>query len=427
MIEIEQETHQEARAILINLDTGSLSDWDVEDSLDELERLADTAEAVSVGRLTQKLPHPHPKHYLGTGKIDELQNLVETLKANVLIFDDELSPRQLNTLEDIFKDIRVMDRTSLILDIFSMHASSREGKLQVELATLEYELPRLRGMWTHFEKGKLGGGVGSRFGEGETQLEADRRLARKRIAELKREIKRIESERDTQRARRLSSGVFRMALVGYTNAGKSSLLNALTGAGVLAYDKLFATLDSTTRKYELPSGRLSTITDTVGFINKLPHQLVAAFQSTLIEVKDADLLLHLVDASSVLYEDLIIAVEQVLHDIKAHEIPRLLIFNKIDLLQEDELEVLKSRYPQAIFVSALQNSGFDDLNAALESAVAQSSKLMKLHVPYEFGQVLSRLHDEGVIIDKKYLDESVEIVARVHQHIAAKYEEYEVE
>lgn len=413
-----------ARAILVAVDTGETKGWDIEESLSELARLTDTAEIVVVGQLYQKLQQINPSTYIGSGKVKELKELVARRKANTLIFDDELTPRQLRTLEDTFKDVTINDRTTLILDIFAMHAHTREGKLQIELAALEYELPRLRGKWQHFEKTKLGGGLGSRFGEGETQLEVDRRMFRKRISDLKKELKKVERERAAQRAQRLESGVFRVAIVGYTNAGKSTLLNALTGSDVLAYDKLFATLDSTTRKYELESGRKTTLTDTVGFINKLPHELVAAFKSTLIEVEDAHLLLHVVDACSEHSDDLIRAVEVVLEEIDAHKIPSQLVFNKSDLLSVEERDILMRKYPRAILVSALEGTGFNELNAAIERYASMNSEVLNVTIPFDRGDLVALAHEDAKVISEEYTENGVLLTARIPTELVPRFKKF---
>ena len=265
------------RAVLVGVEWRQ-SSWPVDRSLDELERLADTAGAVVVGRLTQRLERPVPKSFIGSGKVEELKSLVGRLEADVVIFDEDLTPAQQSHLERaVGEPVKIIDRTALILDIFGLHAKTREGRLQVQLAQLQYLLPRLRGMWSHLAKEQTRGGIGSRFGQGESQLEVDRRLIRNRISSLRRELKELERRRAVQAKGRVESDAFRIALAGYTNAGKSTLLNALTGSDVLSQDKLFATLDPTTRAYTLPGGRIVTLTDTVGFIQKLPHGLVEAF------------------------------------------------------------------------------------------------------------------------------------------------------
>ena len=318
------------RAVLVGVERPGLP-WPLESSLAELERLADTAGADVVATTTQRLDAPNPRTFVGTGKADEIAELARSHEADLVIFDDELTPSQQANLEKVMdKSVKVIDRTALILDIFALHATSKEGRLQVRLAQNQYLYPRLRGMWAHLASNRMGGGVGSRFGEGESQLEVDRRMVRKRITSIRRELERLSDVRSLQRESRYGSGMFKVALAGYTNAGKSSLINRLTGADVLSYDKLFATLDSTTRKFELPEGREVTVTDTVGFIRKLPHQLVESFKSTLDEVREADLLLHVVDISHPSFEEQIAVVKQTLQEIGAGDKPVFLIFNKID-------------------------------------------------------------------------------------------------
>ncbi|MDY3980489.1 MAG: GTPase HflX, partial [Paraeggerthella sp.] len=316
------------RAVLVGVDRPGTA-WPLASSLAELERLVDTAGADVVASTTQKLEAPNPRTFVGTGKAEEVAELARAHAADLVVFDDELTPSQQANLEKVVgRDVKVIDRTALILDIFALHATSKEGRLQVRLAQNQYLLPRLRGMWAHLASNRMGGGVGSRFGEGESQLEVDRRMVRKRITSIKRELKHISEVRAVQRESRYESGMFKVALAGYTNAGKSSLLNRLTKADVIAYDKLFATLDSTTRKFELPEGREITITDTVGFIQKLPTTLVEAFKSTLDEITGADLVLHVVDASSEEYQGQIDAVDAILGQIGAQDLQRILVFNK---------------------------------------------------------------------------------------------------
>ncbi|MCL2654557.1 MAG: GTPase HflX [Coriobacteriia bacterium] len=359
---------EQLRAVLVGVDTGAAGLWSSEDSLDELERLAETADLEVAGRLSQKLAAPQNVTYLGSGKVGELKELCRAQGADVVVFDDELSPRQESALTREFADaVMIVDRTALILSIFADHATSREGKLQVELAQLEYELPRLRGKWSHLTKEKLRGGTGSgtRFGAGESQLESDRRIIRKRITLLKGKIAAVERERLTQRGRRQASRIFRTVLVGYTNAGKSTLLNRLSAAEVLVYDKLFATLDATTRRIGFEDGHQATLTDTVGFINKLPHTLVASFKSTLDEVREADLLLHVVDAASPVASAQIASVQEVLLELGAEKKPQLLVFNKSDELDTGEREALLSRWPGSVAASALKGDGIDELRRRL--------------------------------------------------------------
>ena len=337
------------RALLVGVDW-RVNSWPIDRSLDELERLAHTAGAEAVAKLTQRLDKPIPKSFIGSGKVEELVRMVHSLDIDVVIFDDELSPSQQSYLEKaVGEPVKIIDRTALILDIFGLHAKTREGRLQVQLAQLQYLLPRLRGMWSHLAKEQTRGGIGSRFGQGESQLEVDRRLIRNKISALRKQLRLVEKRRGVQSKDRLESSAFRVALAGYTNAGKSTLLNRLTGADVFTQDKLFATLDPTTRAYALPGGRLITVTDTVGFIQKLPHGLVEAFKSTLSEVLNADLILKVVDISDDDWIRQMDAVESVLSEIGAGDKLSVTVFNKVDLLDPIELGILKSRYSDSIF------------------------------------------------------------------------------
>lgn len=386
------------RAILVGVDRSNPV-WPLAESLGELEQLANTAGAEVVGSTSQKLNSPNPRTFIGSGKAEEVAGLCRSFSADVVIFDDELTPSQQANLEKIVaKDVKVIDRTALILDIFGLHATSKEGRLQVRLAQNQYLLPRLRGMWAHLASNRMGGGVGSRFGEGESQLEVDRRMVRKRITSIKRELANLNENRQLQRKTRSESGVFRVALVGYTNAGKSSLLNALTDAQVLSYDKLFATLDSTTRKFTLPEGREITLTDTVGFIQKLPTTLIEAFKSTLDEILGADLILHIIDASSREFQAQITAVDEVLDQIEAQKISRLLVFNKIDLLDQEELNALQMRYRDSLFISAVEKGGIEDLVARIAWAAASQDVLLDVVIPYNRGDLVSLAHERCHII-----------------------------
>ena len=370
-------TAQEDRAVLVGVDRGDLT-WPTEESLAELERLADTAEVRVVGVVTQRLDHPNPRTFIGSGKADEVVQMAEDAEANLVIFDDELTPSQQLNLEQMLPDVRVIDRTALILEIFAMHAVTREGKLQVDLAQQEYVLPRLRGMWGHLEKERLGGGRGSRFGAGESQLETDRRMARKRISQLKRDLANVSSERELQRKARARSGVFRVSLVGYTNAGKSTLLNALTEAGVLQADMLFATLDSTTRRLHLPEGREVTLTDTVGFIHKLPHGLVEAFKSTLDEVT-----------------------------------PSVVVYNKLDTLPAEEQSALCRRNPNALFVSGVTGEGLDTILARISDDAARGSVTLTALLPYTRGDLVTVAHQKAHIVSERHTEGGTQLVLRV--------------
>ncbi len=410
------------RAVLVGIDRGDPV-WPVSESLAELERLADTAGADTVAAVSQKLDSPNPRTFIGSGKAAEVADLCRAHAADVVIFDDELTPSQQTNLERIVpKDVKVIDRTALILDIFALHATTKEGRLQVRLAQNQYLLPRLRGMWAHLASNRMGGGVGSRFGEGESQLEVDRRMVRKRITSIKRELKQLAEVRALQRESRYKSGMFKASLAGYTNAGKSSLLNALTDAGVLSYDKLFATLDSTTRKFVLPEGREMTLTDTVGFIQKLPHTLVEAFKSTLDEITGADLVLHVIDASSPEREAQMRSVSDVLGQIGAEGIDRIEVFNKIDLLDEDEREALTKRHPGAVAVSALTGDGIDDLVKRMASAASSRDKLLKVLVPYERGDLVSVAHERASIVREEHDENGTRIDMLISPAYAALFD-----
>jgi GTP-binding protein HflX len=366
--------------------------------LEEVAELARTAGVEPVGAVVQHRTRPAARTYVGKGKLDELKEAYARLGAESLIVDDELEPAQQRHLEDAL-DARVVDRTQLILDIFAQHAVSAEGKLQVELAQLEYNLPRMRGMWRHLER--LGGGVGTR-GPGETQLETDRRLARRRIAVVKRRLAAVSRQRATRRKERSRTSVPTIALAGYTNAGKSTLLNALTDADVPVEDRLFETLDPTTRAFER-EGRRYLVTDTVGFIRRLPHQLVEGFASTLEETLVADLVLHVADASQP--EDRLVeqlrAVESVLDEIGASALPELLVLNKIDRLDPLARRRLASRFPEALQISALEGAGLDDLRRRVAEHFADRFEEVRLLLPYSEGARLAELYSLGAPVDER--------------------------
>lgn len=413
------------RAVLVGVDRGS-GEWPLEESLEELRRLAETAGLDVSGTTTQRLDKVNPRTFIGSGKAEEIAELAARCGAATVVFDDDLTPRQQANLETMIPDTRIVDRTALILEIFALHAVSREGKLQVELAQLEYLLPRLRGMWGHLERERLGGGRGARFGAGESQLETDRRLARKRISVLKKELRHVASARQTQRKARAESGVFRVALIGYTNAGKSSLLNCLTGADVLAYDMLFATLDSTTRKVNLPDGREMTLTDTVGFINKLPHGLVEAFKSTLDEVVQADLLLHVVDASHPQAVPQMAAVDRVLGEVGATGIPTLLVFNKADLIGPEDRARIAMRHQDAVVVSAQSGEGTPALMERIALEATRDSTTLTLMVPFAHGDLVRLLHDRAHVVSEHHTAEGTHLVARVSPNLAQRFADFVV-
>ncbi|MGI6591381.1 MAG: GTPase HflX [Eggerthellaceae bacterium] len=386
------------RALLVGVDRPH-SPWPLESSLAELGRLAETAGAEVVGTTTQRLEKINPRTFVGQGKAEEIAQLCLALAVDVVMLDDELTPSQQANLEKIVpRDVKVIDRTALILDIFALHATSKEGRLQVRLAQNEYLYPRLRGMWAHLASNRMGGGVGSRFGEGESQLEVDRRIVRNRITQIKRQLKDLERTRSLQRKDRYESGIFKVALAGYTNAGKSSLMNALTGAGVLSYDQLFATLDSKSKRLVLPEGREVTLTDTVGFIQKLPTNLIEAFKSTLDEIRGANLILHVIDASQPEFSDQMKTVDSVLLQIGAGDIERVEVFNKIDRLDPAELEAMRMRKPEALFVSAVTGEGLDTLKEHISKAAANTGVIMDVLIPYSRGDLVSLAHERCHII-----------------------------
>jgi GTP-binding protein HflX len=393
-----------------------------EADLGELRELLRTAGAAVVGEMSQKRPEPDPDRYFGKGKLAELKQAVKDADANLVACDDELLPRQERNLEQAV-GVPVIDRTAIILDIFADHAHSAEGMLQVELAQLEYNLARMRGLWTHLER--LGAGIGTR-GPGESQIETDRRLARDRIAALKRRLDHQHGTRQVMRRERDRAALPTVALAGYTNAGKSTLLNALTGAEVGVRDRLFHTLDPTTRSFEI-SGRTYLLTDTVGFIRKLPHQLVDAFGATLQEALEADLLLHVADASAPEDEltEMLEAVEQVLAGIGAGERPRLFALNKIDLLDDERRRELSFRFPQAVQVSAETGEGLEQLREAVEARFLSSLRPMELLVPYDEGGRLSELHDVAGEMEREDTADGVRVRARVPVSAAARFERFE--
>jgi GTPase len=378
--------------------------------LAELKELLRTAGVETVGMATQQRPKPDPDRYFGRGRLEEVKAQIAAEDANVVACDDELLPRQERNLETAL-GVPVVDRTAVILDIFADHAHSAEGKLQVELAQLEYNMARMRGLWTHLER--LGGGIGTR-GPGESQIETDRRLARDRIAALRRRLRQTEKNRGVMRAQREESHIPSVALAGYTNAGKSTLLNALTGAEVGVANRLFETLDPTTRNFEL-SGRDYLLTDTVGFIEKLPHQLVEAFKATLEETTLADLIVHVVDASETEERRMLDmhAVDEVLEEIGAGEKPRLLVLNKADLLTDDERREVELAHQDAVLVSAIAGDGLDDLRERIERAFAETLTEVELLIPYSQGGRLHELHEVAGELERTDGPDGVRVHARV--------------
>ena len=398
------------------------------DDLSELRELLRTAGVAVVGEMVQHREAPHPNTYLGPGKLEELSAMVAEVGANVVACDDELSPRQERNLEQALDPIPVVDRTATILDIFAAHAHSAEGKLQVELAQLEYNLARMRGLWTHLERlgGVSSGGFATR-GPGESQIETDRRLARNRIAALKRRLVEVRGARATMRAERERAHLPNVALVGYTNAGKSTLLNALTGAEVGVRDRLFHTLDPTTRVARF-HGRPYLLTDTVGFIRKLPHQLVDAFGATLEETRLADLLVHVVDASAA-DEDramMLAAVEEVLEEIGAGDRPRLLVLNKVDGLDADARDELHHLHPDAVQVVATTGEGLEELGDAIEAAFRATLRSVDLLRPYAEGGRLAELHEVAGELERTDTPEGVRVRARVPATVAERFARFGV-
>ncbi len=415
------------RAVLVGVDTGNAS-WPHEQSMAELARLVETDGAEVVAELSQRLDRAVPRTFIGSGKVEELVRTVEALEANVVVFDDELSPSQQANLERaVGHDVKVIDRTALILDIFGRHATTREGRLQVQLAQLQYVYPRLRGMWSHLMKEKRRGGIGSRFGQGENQLEADRRIVRDRITTLRRELARLDTQRSTQRKARWDSGVFRVALAGYTNAGKSTLLNQLTGSAVYAKDELFATLDPTTRALVLPEGRKITLTDTVGFIQKLPTTLVEAFKSTLAEVANADLVLLVADVSDPHVHAELDAVREILGQVGAADIDQLVVLNKRDLLDADEVPAVARAHPGAVLVSAAEGTGVDGLLYAIADCAASQGVTMTVRVPYDKGMLVNMLHEGCQIIRESYEGDAILATARIPRRMEKTFLPYAVE
>jgi GTP-binding protein HflX len=393
-----------------------------DEELGEMRELMRTAGVEPVGELLQRRPAPDPRTYVGKGKLAELKEAVPRTNAESLIVDDDLDPGQQRRLEDELK-LRVVDRTQLILDIFAQHAVSAEGKLQVELAQLEYNLPRMRGLWQHLER--LGGGIGTR-GPGETQLETDRRLARRRVGQLKRRLQELERRRQTQRKARRRAETPIVALAGYTNTGKSTLLNALTDAEVSVDDRLFETLDPTTRSF-VQDGRRYLVTDTVGFIRRLPHQLVEGFAATLEETVDADLVLHVADASAPdeRLDDMIGAVDSVLAEIGAAELPIELVLNKIDEVDPLRRRRLANRFPGSLEISALTGEGLDELRARVAERFGERLRPVRLLVPYDQGRVLAELYQLGAPIEERLdTSEGVIVVARLPHREVARFAPY---
>ncbi len=396
-----------------------------ESDLDELAALADSAGAEPVARLLQSRQDPNPATFVGRGKLEEIHREVQRSGAQAVFFDQELTPGQLRNLEERLK-VKVIDRTALILDIFALHARSREGKIQVELAQLNYLLPRLRG-WGE-AMSRSGGGIGTRMGGGETKLETDRQHIRRRITKLRKDLKGLARTRDVKRSQRERSGVPQIAIAGYTNAGKSTLLNALTGSDVVVANQLFATLDPTVRRIELPSGRAATISDTVGFVSKLPHDLVEAFRSTLEEVSRAALIVHVADASSPDVVQQVAAVRGVLADIGAGRIAEVMALNKIDLVPEREHARILARLDgDAVATSAVTGDGLEDLMDLVERSLPRFPMDVALLVPYGREDVTAMLHRDAEVLSEDVGDEGTVVRARVGERVLASVEPFRVE
>ena len=410
------------RVFLVGLELKSRTAWEIRDSLDELAELAATAGAEVLGDGTQKMEKPAAATFIGSGKVREFAEHCRKLRVDTVIFDDELTPAQSRNLERSF-ECKVLDRTALILDIFAQRARTREGKLQIELAQLQHLLPRLTRYWGHLSRQK--GGIGMRGGEGESQLETDRRRVQERIHKLNEELEIVRRQRSTQRAGRKRSLWPLASIVGYTNAGKSTLLNALTGASVRAEDKLFATLDPTTRRLRLPTNQNVLLTDTVGFIRKLPHGLVEAFKATLEEVVEADLLLHVVDLSHPHAEEQILAVNAVLAEIGAAGKSTLMVFNKIDRFENRELlHRFLERFPNAVGVSAKNGEGVPALLSELGTRLRPERDFVELKVPFENSAVIARLHEVGQVIERDYKGAAARFKVRLPPHVRSEFASY---
>lgn len=427
--EVEYRELQLERVVLVSVWTTG-SEVDADNAMAELKLLAETAGSQVLEGLVQRRSTVDPATFIGRGKVDEVREVVIATGADTVICDGELEPAQLRNLEDRV-GVKVIDRTALILDIFASHAKSAEGKAQVELAQLQYLRQRLRGWGGNLSRqaggrAAAGAGIGGR-GPGETKIETDRRRIKTRIAVLRRRLRELDAVRETKRAQRSRHQVPSVAIVGYTNAGKSSLLNRLTGAGVLVEDALFATLDPTTRRSETADGRVFTLTDTVGFIRHLPHDLVEAFRSTLEESVLADLLLHVVDGSDPDPFGQIGAVRTVLNEIGANEVPEQVVINKIDAADPDTLLAIRSRYPDAVFVSARSGAGIDELRARLDERLPRPEREVRALVPYDRGDLINRIHTSGEFVSSEHTEHGTLLVARVNADLAGDLARYLVD
>jgi GTP-binding protein HflX len=416
MIEVHAKKRQEL-AVLVGLEQDGVSKWDLRDSMDELRELASSAGARVVDTVTQKLEKPTAPYYIGKGKAQLIKDSFQTHQVTSVIFDNELSPAQGRNLEHLFKR-KVLDRTQLILDIFAQRARSREGRLQIELAQLQYLLPRLTRMWTHLSRQT--GGIGTR-GPGETQLEVDRRRVQERIAKLERELEGVRRVRSVQREGRRRHQWPVAAVVGYTNAGKSTLLNLLTGADVLAVDRLFATLDPTTRSFTLPNKQRMLLTDTVGFLRNLPHMLIESFKATLEEVTEADLLIHVVDLSHPRVDEHIEAVNAVTKEIGAFGKQTLMVFNKVDAVAHPEVvDSYKARFPHSVAISARTGQGVSELVQALQNEISSWRLNLRFRVPLTESSLIAEVHRVGRVHEVHYEDDAAVIVAHVPAQLELK-------
>ena len=397
------------KALMVGVIHGNVDEATTYEHLEELELLADTAGAEVVGQVTQRLNKLNPQFLVGKGKADEIVGQAEALGAQLIIFDNDLTPAQAKNFMNLADNLKVIDRRALILDIFRQHARSREAKTQVELAHLEYLLPRLTRQWTHLERQM--GGIGARAGMGETQIEVDRRLIRTRISKLKKELEKIDQERIVQSRGRKK--FFRVALVGYTNAGKSTLMNALSAADVYVQDQLFATLDTTIRQVDINNTHQILLSDTVGFVRKLPHDLVASFRSTLKEVIDADLLLLVLDASSPHVIDHLKTINNVLEEITAGDKRSLIVLNKIDLVEDiNALNQLKQSFTEAVMISALDQLRMDDLLNSIQSIMDENFQTIEVDIPFSNGKIISEIQADTEVLDREYYDEGVRMTIK---------------
>jgi len=406
---IEPVTGAMEKAITVGVILPGINESDVQNHLEELDLLADTAGAEVVGRVTQRLSKINPAFFVGKGKAEQIINQAKMLNVNLILFDNELSPAQIKNYHKLADDIKIIDRSGLILDIFQKHAQTREAKTQVELAFCQYLLPRLTRQWTHLERQM--GGIGTRAGMGETQIEIDRRLIRNRISKLKKDLKRIDRERETQSQRRKNE--FRVALVGYTNAGKSTLFNALTGADVHIQDQLFATLDTTIRQLDLGNSHQVLLSDTVGFIRKLPHNLVASFRSTLKEVLEANLVLMVLDASSSIMVEQLETIRDVLSELGAGHMPEISVLNKIDLITDKNMvKKLHRQFPDAVAVSALQHLRLNELRSKILRIMEDDYETVDLQIPYEYGKIIAQVQDGVEVLERVYDDQGIRLKIR---------------